>query len=119
MTRSTWAKTARPTNRSSNPKRCAIIPNLEVFRPADAVEAGLAWVEALKRTDGPTALLLTRQNVPVVADEESVAVDRGGYVIKKEGGASIDAVIVAAGSEVALAIDAARARSKVRASRCG
>src|SRR5690606_26594115 len=75
----------------------------------DAVEAGLAWVEALKRTDGPTALLLTRQNVPVVADEESAAVDRGGYVIKKEGGASIDAVIVAAGSEVALAIDAANA----------
>ena len=91
------------------PEALRIIPNLEVFRPADAVEAGLAWVEALKRTDGPTALLLTRQNVPVVADEESAAVDRGGYVIKKEGGASIDAVIVAGGSEVALAIDAANA----------
>src|SRR5690606_37895908 len=43
-----------------------IIPNVEVYRPADAVEAGLAWIEALKRTDGPTVLLFTRQNVPVL-----------------------------------------------------
>ena len=85
-----------------------VIPNLEVFRPADAVETGLAWVEALKRTDGPTALLLTRQNVPVVADPGACAVDRGGYVIKKESGAAPDAVIVACGSEVALALEAAK-----------
>ena len=90
------------------PEALRVIPNLEVFRPADAVEAGLAWVEALKRTDGPTALLLTRQNVPVVADPQTAAVDRGGYVIKRESGASIDAVIVAAGSEVALALEAAK-----------
>ena len=53
-----------------------VIPGVEVYRPADAVEAGLAWVEALKRTDGPTVLLFTRQNVPVLAREK--APDIGG-----------------------------------------
>lgn len=84
-----------------------IIPNVEVFRPADAVEAGLAWVEALKRTEGPSVLLFTRQNVPVLPHAKTPEVGRGGYVIKSEGDRSLDAVIVATGSEVSLALDAA------------
>jgi len=83
-----------------------IIPNVEVYRPADAVEAGLAWIEALKRTDGPTVLLFTRQNVPVLERQERPDLSRGAYVIKREENA-LAAVILASGSEVALALDAA------------
>src|SRR5690606_14930406 len=83
-----------------------IIPNMEVYRPADAVEAGLAWIEALKRTDGPTVLLFTRQNVPVLERQERPDLSRGAYVIKREENA-LAAVILASGSEVALALDAA------------
>ena len=89
------------------PESLRLIPNLEVWRPADGIEAAHCWLEALRRKDGPTALLFTRQNVPVLAHPEGVDVARGGYVIKREKGARPDAVIVAAGSEVALALDAA------------
>src|SRR5690606_36291061 len=76
-----------------------VIPGVEVFRPADAEEAGACWVEALRRTDGPTVLLFTRQNVPVLEKSDAMDVSRGGYVIKRETGSAPDALIVAAGSE--------------------
>jgi len=88
-----------------------VIPNVEVYRPADAVEAGLAWVEALKRKDGPTVLLFTRQNVPVLQRQGNVDLSRGAYVIKREEN-PLAAVILASGSEVALALDAAAALEK-------
>ncbi len=84
-----------------------LIPNVEVYRPADAVEAALAWVEALKRKDGPTVLLFTRQNVPVLEREEKVDLSRGAYVIKREKN-PLSAVILASGSEVSLALEAAQ-----------
>ncbi|HLT58419.1 MAG TPA: transketolase [Limnochordales bacterium] len=83
-----------------------VIPNLRVFRPATPQEVGLAWWHALARTDGPTALALTRQKVPVLpgaaVDPEGFA--RGGYVIRREApDRPLQLVLIATGSEVALA----------------
>src|SRR5690606_39149790 len=78
------------------------IPNLWVIRPADATETVEAWELALNRTDGPVALVLTRQNVPIL-DRDRGGVARGGYVIRP----GSDVVLVATGSEVALALGAA------------
>ena len=85
------------------------IPNLDVWRPCDAVETAVAWAMALERRDGPTSLLLTRQGVPhqqrTAAQIEQVR--RGGYVL-----ADVDkpvAIIIATGSELALAMSAQRA----------
>ena len=64
MIRSASAKTARPTSRSSISRRLRAIPNLRVFRPCDAVETAECWELALERTDGPSLLALTRQNLP-------------------------------------------------------
>ena len=83
-----------------------IIPGLRTIRPADANETAWAWLLALQRTDGPTALLLTRQNVPTLAGTNLDGFKRGGYIISEpEDGA--DLVIIATGSEVALALAAA------------
>lgn len=90
------------------PESLRIIPNLEVYRPADAVEAAACWIAALKRTDGPTALLLTRQNVPVLEHPAGMDVSRGAYAIKEGAKPELDAVILAAGSEVWLALEAAK-----------
>lgn len=78
------------------------IPNLWVIRPADATETVEAWEMALSRTDGPTALILTRQGVPTL-DRPGGGVKRGGYVLRD----GSDVVIVATGSEVALSLEAA------------
>ncbi|MEN8235152.1 MAG: transketolase, partial [Actinomycetota bacterium] len=80
------------------------IPGLCVMRPADPAEVAAAWQMALQRTDGPTALILTRQGLPVPADDvNSDVISTGGYV-RRDGR---DAVIVASGSEVWLAEEAA------------
>jgi transketolase len=84
------------------------IPNVTVFRPADANETAQAWLEALRRDDGPTVLALTRQNVPHL-EVPAGAVARGGYVLAGEAGtagADPDVVLLATGSEVSLALDA-------------
>jgi transketolase len=80
------------------------IPNLWVVRPADAGETAEAWELALRRTEGPTALVLTRQGVPVLdrSGKEGL-VHRGGYVLRD----GSDAVLIATGSEVAVALEAA------------
>jgi len=80
------------------------IPNLWVIRPADANETAVAWKMALQRTDGPTALVLTRQAVPVLAGVQPEGVKRGGYVLSEV--QNPVAAIVATGSEVALALEA-------------
>ncbi len=80
------------------------MPNLWVVRPADAGETVEAWDLALNRTEGPTVLVLTRQAVPVLdRTGREGGVHRGGYVLR-DGGA---AVLVATGSEVAVALQAA------------
>ncbi|MBT9558185.1 MAG: transketolase [Myxococcales bacterium] len=80
-----------------------LIPNLWVVRPADANETIAAWQLALERKTGPTALLLTRQNVPAV-DASNDGVLRGGYVLRREEGAAPTVTLIATGSEVALAM---------------
>ena len=86
-----------------------VIPNLHVIRPADANETVGAWVEALKRQDGPTALILTRQNVPTIKAMVGVAahnVHRGAYVVGEDL-RDADLTLIATGSELALAVQAA------------
>jgi transketolase len=86
-----------------------LIPNLDVWRPADPVETLVAWAAGLERRDGPTSLLLSRQSVPYVAAARDVAdIRRGGYVLAEaEGGArKARAVLIATGSEVPLAVAA-------------
>ncbi len=80
------------------------IPNLWVIRPADANETAAAWKLALQRTDGPTALILTRQALPVLAGVRPEGVERGGYILSEV--PNPQAAIVATGSEVALALEA-------------
>ncbi|MEZ5343235.1 MAG: hypothetical protein R2706_17890 [Acidimicrobiales bacterium] len=80
------------------------IPNLRVIRPADATETSGAWLEAL-RHDGPTALVLSRQNLPVLEETDANRVGEGAYVVHDPEDAQ--AVIVATGAEVSLALEAA------------
>jgi len=81
-----------------------LMPNMDVWRPADTVETAVAWTQALKRTSGPSALLLTRQNVPFLKHQDPAAAQRGGYVLSDAPGAR--AAIIATGSEVQLALEA-------------
>jgi transketolase len=86
-----------------------LIPNLDVWRPCDTVETAVAWAAAIERDHGPTALLFTRQNVPFQKrdDAQIAAIQRGGYVLADwNGSAAKRGVIIAAGSEVALAMGA-------------
>jgi transketolase len=88
-----------------------VIPNLDVIRPADPEETAGAWVAALERTDGPTLLALTRQNVPLLS-EIPVATRRegalkGGYIAKKET-APLELILLSAGSELQHALAAAK-----------
>jgi transketolase len=86
-----------------------LIPGLDVWRPADSVESAVAWGEALLRTDGPSALLFSRQALPFItrSSGQVAAVARGGYVLRDAEEAK--AVLIATGSEVSLAL-AARER---------
>jgi len=81
-----------------------LMPNMDVWRPCDTVETAVAWAAALRRKNGPAALLLTRQNVPFQKRQSVEDIARGGYVLADAAGAR--AVIIATGSEVAIAIEA-------------
>ncbi|MCU0939618.1 MAG: transketolase, partial [Burkholderiaceae bacterium] len=84
-----------------------LIPNLDVWRPCDGVETAVAWRSAVERNDGPSALLLSRQNLPQYARAPQVeaGIARGGYVLA-DSGAAPAVVLIATGSEVALAMQA-------------
>ncbi|MGH3648357.1 MAG: transketolase [Micromonosporaceae bacterium] len=82
------------------------IPGLDVVRPADANETAVAWRQALEHTDRPTALCLTRQNLPVLPAEQVAGAARGGYVLKDSDGTP-QVILIATGSEVQLAVAAA------------
>jgi len=85
------------------------IPELDVWRPADARETGFAWLEALRADHNPSALVLTRHNVPVLPEVTAEGVARGGYVLLAEPKDSrLEAVLVATGSEVEHALAAGR-----------
>ncbi|MFZ2828761.1 transketolase [Hydrogenophaga sp.] len=82
-----------------------IIPGLDVWRPADGLETAVAWACAIERRDGPSALCLSRQNLPRLSDASMVEkIRKGGYVLAE--GANPQAVIVATGSETSLAMEA-------------
>ena len=83
-------------------------PNLHTWRPCDAVEAAVSWKRAIERSDGPTALVFSRQGLPHQQREtEQLAdIERGAYILW-DGGGPLDAVLIATGSEVALAVAAA------------
>ena len=86
-----------------------LIPHMDLWRPCDTVETAVAWAAAIERKDGPSCLLFTRQNVPFQARnaEQIGAIRRGAYVLADWNGTSATrAVIIATGSEVALAMGA-------------
>lgn len=93
------------------------LPGIDVIRPGDANETAAAWIAAIEKKDGPTALTLTRQKLPVLAGTAELAhegVARGGYVLRREAGAGAgsgsalpDLIFVATGSELQLAVAAA------------
>jgi len=89
-----------------------LIPGMDVWRPCDSVESAAAWIAAIERADGPTALLFTRQNVPFQKrDAHTIAaIGRGGYVLSDSQEPKV--VIVATGSEVQLAIGAKQELAK-------
>jgi transketolase len=88
------------------------IPNFELWRPADGPETAIAWAQTLRRTTGPSALALTRQKVPALPRQGGVdakAIARGGYVLVDTPGYAL--TLVATGSEVGVAVAAARTLS--------
>lgn len=88
--------------------RC--IPNMTVIRPADASETGAAWIAALRNTTGPTTLLFTRQNLPVIDRTNGPAasmLEKGAYTLSQNGKGLPELIIIATGSEVSLASKAA------------
>lgn len=86
-----------------------LIPNLDNWRPCDTVESAVAWAESVKRRNGPSTLIFSRQNLPFMPRNEAQIADiaRGGYVLRDAPDAK--AIIIATGSEVELAIKAADA----------
>jgi transketolase len=85
------------------------MPNLHLWRPCDAVESAAAWIAALERTKGPTALIFTRQGLPQNArtPEQLVALRKGGYVLIDSNGPP-EAIVIATGSEVGIAAAAVK-----------
>ncbi len=86
-----------------------LIPNLDVWRPADSTETAVAWANAVERHDGPSVLALSRQNLPnVTAGISAETIRRGGYVLSEAKGEA-QVVLIATGSEIKLALDAQKA----------
>ncbi len=85
-----------------------MIPNMSVWRPCDAVETAVAWKAAIEKKEGPTCLIFSRQGLPHQSrtEEQIAAIAKGGYILRDTDGKP-DAIIIATGSEVALAMGAA------------
>jgi transketolase len=85
-------------------------PNVHVLRPSDANETAYAWKCAIERNDGPSLLVLTRQNLPIIDRTKygsAKGTEKGAYVLKKENGQKPGLILIASGSEVQLAVEAA------------
>ena len=87
-----------------------LIPNMQVWRPCDAVESAVCWKAAIERKDGPSTLIFSRQNLPHIprTADQIAAIAKGAYVVSG-GEGTPDAIIIATGSEVELAVKAAAA----------
>lgn len=91
------------------------IPNLTVIRPADANETKLAWKVALESKENPTALILSRQNLPVIDEKElniKIEVDKGAYIVSNSKKETPDCILIATGSEVSAALAAKETLTK-------
>ena len=90
-----------------------LIPRMDLWRPCDTVESAVAWRMAIEKTDGPTCLAFTRQGVPFQSrDAAQIAnIERGGYVLRDCDGTP-DVIVIATGSEVGIAVEAAEASNK-------
>ncbi|NOX76422.1 MAG: transketolase [Gammaproteobacteria bacterium] len=86
-----------------------MIPNMSVWRPCDAVESAVSWQQAVEKKDGPSCLIFSRQGLPHQprTNEQIANITKGGYILGDCGCDSPDAIIIATGSEVALAVAAA------------
>jgi transketolase len=84
-----------------------LMPNMDVWRPCDTIESAVAWASALKRSNGPSSLMFSRQNLPHMTRDAAAtaAIARGGYVLSEAAGAA-QVVLIATGSEVSLALAA-------------
>jgi transketolase len=88
-----------------------LVPGMTVIRPADPTETGAAWIAALKHKEGPVALLLTRQNVPVIDRKQfppANMLEKGAYILWDSAPGAPELILIATGSEVSLAMEAAR-----------
>jgi transketolase len=86
------------------------IPNVNVLRPADANETAICWKAAIEKADGPSLLVLTRQSLPTLDRSVYASAkgsEKGAYILKKESGGQPDLILIATGSEVHLALEAA------------
>jgi transketolase len=85
-----------------------LIPNMSVWRPCDAVESAVAWKFAVERKNGPSCLIFSRQNLPHQKRDaqQLAAISRGGYVLSEAEGGKPQAVIIATGSEIGIAVEA-------------
>ena len=85
-----------------------MMPNMDLWRPCDTAESAAAWTAAIERRDGPTCLVLSRQNLPFVkrSAEQLAAIAHGGYVVSEAAGGTPRAIIIATGSEIGLALEA-------------
>jgi len=85
-----------------------LIPNMDVWRPCDTIESTVAWARAIERKNGPTTLIFSRQNLPFQKRNVDVIklIDKGGYILSEAADGKPRAIIIATGSEVALAMAA-------------
>jgi transketolase len=90
-----------------------MIPNMALWRPCDGVETAVAWKEAIERMDGPSCLIFSRQNLPFMSrtDAQIADIKRGGYILRDCEGTP-DAIVIATGSEVEIAVEAAEKSGK-------
>ncbi len=91
-----------------------LIPKNHVWRPCDAVESAVSWKAAIERSEGPSCLVFSRQNLAHQArtPAQVAAIEFGGYVLADPAGGKFDTILIATGSEVGLAMDAMRALEK-------
>ncbi|MDR2603776.1 MAG: transketolase [Desulfovibrio sp.] len=88
------------------------VPGMDVWRPCDSVECAVAWKAALKRVDGPSCLVFSRQNLPVAPRGRTDDIARGAYILKESKGGAAEIILIATGSEIVLALAAAEALEK-------
>ena len=88
-----------------------LTPNMRTWRPCDTVESAVSWKKAIVRQDGPSALIFSRQGLPCMerGDAQLAEIEKGGYTLLQTGEGTPDAIIIATGSEVELAVKAAQA----------